>query len=251
MKPLVFHRHSIQHLIKSCGKPHNNTWTMPSKKEEDIMKRAFLSLTAALGVLALFAAAAQASPGEYYERGRGYYGSGYYGGGGGYYGASKFYGTVEAMPPAGVAGIWRISGRDVVVNQNTFIKQEYGPIGVGAYVEVKGGGNPLMAYELEVKRGGMPVNPVGPPPPSMGGMNPSGSVGTPPPPAMAGINFTGPVESLPPTGFFGTWRIGGRDVIVNNGTRIKQENGPISTGSNVDVKGGGNPFVAYEIESKP
>lgn len=219
------------------------------------MKRAFLSLTAALGVLALFVAAAQASPGEYYERGRGYYGSGYYGGGG-YYGTSKFYGTVEAMPPAGFAGIWQINGRDVVVNQRTFIKEEYGRIGVGAYVEVKGGGNPFMAYELEVKRGGMPA----PPPPAMGGgmnlsgsagvMPPSGSVGTPPP-AMAGVNFTGPVESLPPTGFFGTWRIGGRDVIVNNGTRIKQENGPISAGSNVDVKGGGNPFVAYEIESKP
>jgi hypothetical protein len=213
------------------------------------MKRAFLSL-AALGAIAMFAASAQARRGEYgsrYERGE--YGRPYYGGGG-YYEAGKFYGPVEGMPPAGFAGIWRIGGRDVVVNQSTFIKQEYGPIGIGAYVEVKGGGNPFVAYELEVKRGGMPVNPM---PPAMGGMNaPPGSAGVgTPPPAMAGVNFTGPVESLPPTGFFGTWRIGGRDVIVNNGTRIKQENGPISPGTKVDVKGGGNPFVAYEIESKP
>jgi hypothetical protein len=67
---------------------------------------------------------------------------------------------------------------------------------------------------------------------------------------MAGIHFTGPVESLPPVGFIGTWKVGGRDVIVNNGTRLKQENGPISAGTEVDVKGGGNPFVAYEIEVK-
>lgn len=203
------------------------------------MKRAFLSL-AALGAIAMFAASAQASRGEYgsrYEYGeRGEYGRPYYGGGG-YYEAGKFYGPVEGMPPAGFAGIWRIAGRDVVVNQSTFIKQEYGPIGVGAYVEVKGGGNPFVAYELEVKRGGMPGNSVNPPPP--------------PPPAMAVVNFTGPVEALPPTGFLGAWRVGGRDVIVNNGTRIKQENGPIGPGKNVEVKGGGTPFVALEIESKP
>ncbi len=198
------------------------------------MKTASFVLTT-FGILSLFVASAQASRDEYYEygeRGERYeHNRPYYGGE--RYEAYKFYGTVEAMPPTGFAGIWRIGGRDVVVNQNTFIKQEYGRIGVGAHVEVKGNGNPLIAYELEVKRGGMPVNPV-----------------NPPPPAMAGVNFTGPVESLPPTGFFGTWRIGGRDVIVNNGTRIKQENGPISAGANVEVKGGGTPFVAYEIESK-
>ena len=199
------------------------------------MKKTFLFLTA-FGLVSLFVSSAQASRDEYYEygeRGERYeYNRPY--SGGERYEAYKFYGTIEAMPPAGIAGIWRISGRDVVVNQNTFIKQEYGRVGVGARVEVKGSGNPLMAYEIEVKGGAvLPGNPM-----------------NPPLPAMAGANFAGTVEGLPPVGFMGTWRVAGRDVIVNQNTRIKQENGLISVGADVEVKGGGTPFIAYEIESK-
>jgi hypothetical protein len=212
------------------------------------MKRAFLSI-AAVGALVMFAVAAQASGDEYYEHGG--YGRPYYGGGGyyggGYYGTVEFYGPVEAMPPTGFAGMWRIGGRDVVVNPSTFIKEEYGRIGIGAQVEVKGRGNPLVAYEIEVKRGRMRGTPM--PPPAMGGMMPiNPNPVNPMPPAMAGESFSGAVDSLPPSGFLGTWRIAGRDVIVNNGTRLKQENGPIGAGVKVAVKGGGNPFVAYEIE---
>jgi len=224
------------------------------------MKKAVILLSV-FGMLSLTVASAQASRDEYYEYGERYeHNRPYYGGE--RYGAYKFYGTVEAMPPAGVAGIWRISGREVVVNQNTFIKQEYGRIGVGAYVEVKGsGGNPLVAYELEVKGGAMRPGlapPMPPPAGAIGGMNfsgpagslpPSGAIGSPPP-AMAATKLSGSVESLPQVGFMGTWRVAGQDVIVNQSTRIKQENGLISVGSDVEVRGGGTPFIAYEVESK-
>ncbi|MCI5145947.1 MAG: hypothetical protein D3923_10560 [Candidatus Electrothrix sp. AR3] len=68
---------------------------------------------------------------------------------------SKFYGTVETLPQpqAGLNGIWRINGRSVVVNQQTRIKEKYGRVAVGSYVEVKGNysGNTFTAYEIEVK----------------------------------------------------------------------------------------------------
>jgi hypothetical protein len=210
------------------------------KKENIIMRGAIFSLAVVL-TCSFFAAAAQASEneygehGEYYERGERYErdGRGYYGDGS--YEGSKFYGTVEAMPQGGFLGTWRISGRDVAVTPNTVIRQLYSSLGIGAYVEVKGGGNPFTAYELEVKDGSG----------AMGGPNPAT-----PPPAMGLMKFYGVVEVMPLGGFLGTWRIGGRDVIVTDRTYIKQEHGPFAPGVQVEVKGGGNPFTAYELEVK-
>jgi hypothetical protein len=205
------------------------------------MKSAVLSLAVVL-TCSFFSASSQASEGEYYERGGERYehgerysddGRGYYGRG---YEESKFYGAVEAMPQGGVLGTWRIGGRDVVVTERTFIKQEYGPLGLGAQVEVKGGGNPIMAYELEVKSRGRAM--TGPAPAT-------------PPPAMGGMKFYGAIEAMPQGGMLlGTWRIGGRDVIVTQRTLLKQQYGPFAPGAQVEVKGGGAPFTAYEIEVK-
>ncbi len=222
------------------------------------MKKAFFCLTAAMA-LACVATSSQASRDEYYEHGE-YGGRGYYGGEYGGYREGKFYGMVEAMPPGGVLGAWRVSGREVIVTERTFIKEEYGRIGIGAQVEVKGGGSPFMAYEVEVKSGGRAM--TGPPPGTMMGpppVPPPAIVGAPPvnpplpPPAMpsaALIPFSGPVEAMPPNGLFGMWKIGGKEVVVTDSTLIKQQNGRLAPGAQVEVKGGGIPFIAHELEVK-
>lgn len=195
------------------------------------MRSAILSL-AVVVTCSFFTVNAQASRDEYgerYEHGERYEGRGYYDDGGRRYEENKFYGQVEAMPQGGRDGIWRISGRDVVVSPNTYIKEEYGRMGIGAQVEVKGGGVPFSAYEIEVKSSGRAMSP---------------------PPVMNGIKFYGPVEVMPQGGFLGTWRIGGRDVLVTQNTVIKQAYGRLTPGAQVEVKGGGAPFTAYEIEVK-
>ncbi|MDU9048731.1 MAG: DUF5666 domain-containing protein [Candidatus Electrothrix sp. Rat3] len=68
-------------------------------------------------------------------------------------GGSKFYGAVETLPQAGMNGVWKIDGRDVVVTRDTRIKEEYSRLAVGSIVEVEGrlSGNTFTAYEIEVK----------------------------------------------------------------------------------------------------
>ena len=115
------------------------------------MKRAFTLLAVAVTLSA--AASAQASRheyGEYGEHGRGY--SRGYGYGGGYESRTKFYGTIDSMPSS---GIWMVSGRQVAISPGTRIKEKYGRVAIGAYVEIEGyhsnGG--FTAYEIEVKGG--------------------------------------------------------------------------------------------------
>jgi len=219
------------------------------------MKKVFFVLTA---VLAGSVFQAQAS--EYGERGE-YYEHGGYGGGRGYYGGGyyegKFYGPVESMPQGGIFGMWRIGGREVLVTERTFIKEEYGRIGLGAQVEVKGSGNPFMAYEVEVKSSGRAM--MGPPPGNFAPPVPPPAMGPPPanfapatpPPAMAPPPaISGPVEAMPQGSLFGMWKIGGKEVIVTDSTFIKQQNGPLAPGADVEVRGGGIPFIAHELEVK-
>lgn len=65
----------------------------------------------------------------------------------------KLYGTVEALPPGGIDGIWRVNGRDITVDRKTRIKEKHGRIAVGVYVEVEGGysGDNFIAYEIETE----------------------------------------------------------------------------------------------------
>jgi len=128
-------------------------------------------------------------------------------------GGFKFYGTVQSMP-AGLYGAWVVSGRVVNVTAGTVIKQKYGPISVGSYIEVKGwlqGDGSVNATKIEGKRGN-------------GGGN-----GT-------YTKFYGFVDSMP-GGLYGTWIVSGRVVNVTAGTIIKQKYGPIGVGSRVEVKG--------------
>jgi hypothetical protein len=217
-----------------------------------IMKKIFLSLAVALACSAV-AAPSHASRDEYYEHGERYeYGGGY---GAGYY-EGKFYGIVESMPPGGIFGMWRIRGREVLVTERTFIKEEYGRIGVGANVEVKGGGNPFTAYEIEVKSGGRAM--MGPPPGNFAPPVPPPAMGPPaanfpsaaPPPAALPPAISGQVEAMPQGSLFGMWKIGGKEVVVTDSTFIKQQNGPLAPGAQVEVRGGGIPFIAHELEVK-
>ncbi|MCI5138628.1 MAG: hypothetical protein D3922_09510 [Candidatus Electrothrix sp. AR1] len=68
---------------------------------------------------------------------------------------TKFYGTVEALPQAGLNGVWKINDREVVVTRNTRIKEEYGKLKIGSSVEVEGRlvDNTFTASEIEVKSG--------------------------------------------------------------------------------------------------
>ncbi|WLE98482.1 MAG: DUF5666 domain-containing protein [Candidatus Electrothrix communis] len=69
--------------------------------------------------------------------------------------STKFYGTVEALPQAGLNGVWKINDREVVVTRNTRIKEEYGKLKIGSSVEVEGRliDNTFTASEIEVKSG--------------------------------------------------------------------------------------------------
>jgi hypothetical protein len=58
------------------------------------------------------------------------------GGGGG--GETSFQGAIESLPNGGFIGDWRVAGRTVHVSAATEIRQEKGPVVVGAQVEVKG-----------------------------------------------------------------------------------------------------------------
>ncbi len=138
----------------------------------------------------------------------------------------KFYGTVQSMP-AGMYGAWVVDGRTVNVSAATRIKQKYGPIAVGSYVEVKGwlqANGSVDATEVEGKRG------------NGGGWN----------------KFYGTVQSMP-AGMYGTWVVSGRTVNVSAATRIKQKYGPIAVGSYVEVKGfqqADGSVNATEVEGK-
>jgi len=52
--------------------------------------------------------------------------------------ALVFFGTVEAMPPSGLIGVWTIAGKTVNVTDATELQEEDGPFAVGANVKVKG-----------------------------------------------------------------------------------------------------------------
>lgn len=147
---------------------------------------------------------------------------------------SKLYGTVEEMPD-GYMGTWIVNGRQVEVTPRTEIKQEYGQATVGSYVEIKGknDGQVFHAYELEVKRG-------------IGSSNsPSYSE------RAENGEFYGTISSKP-QGMLGTWIIDGREVYVNELTRIEEEYGRAEIGARVEVKGHfmKGTFVAREFEVK-
>jgi hypothetical protein len=126
----------------------------------------------------------------------------------------EFFGTVEALPSAGLVGDWTIAGKTVHVSSSTGIEQLLGPAKVGATVRVRGtlrADGSVDAKNVEVKTG-------------------DDSAGTP-------ARFTAVVESMPATGYSGTWVVGGRTVHVSSTTRVVETNGIPKVGSTVEVHG--------------
>ena len=143
-------------------------------------------------------------------------------------------GIVQSKPVS-LVGDWTIAGRTVRADGATVFKQELGPIGVGALVEVKGtqaSDGAVVAQSIEVKQA-------------------AGT--TVPPPGQLEPEINGAVEGLPPSGLLGTWKVGGRTVTVLTTTQIDQEHGGVAIGAIVQVNGTLNAdqsITASRIEVK-
>jgi hypothetical protein len=131
-------------------------------------------------------------------------------------GQPQFKGTIQSLPgTAGFVGEWRVGGRTVRVTASTRIEAEYGPVAVGAFVEIKGlfrTDGSMDATKIEVKS------------------SVSGDDGR--------DELKGAIQSLPDgSGFVGDWRVNGRTVHVSATTILNQEHGAFAVGALVEVKG--------------
>jgi uncharacterized protein DUF5666 len=126
-----------------------------------------------------------------------------------------FKGTVEILSTAtGFIGDWRVGGRTIHVSSLTRIETNFGPVAVGAFVEVYGTlrtDGSMDATKIETKS------------------NIAGGDGR--------DELKGAIEILPGTGLVGDWRVSGRTVHVSTNTIINQEHGAASIGASVEVAG--------------
>lgn len=126
-----------------------------------------------------------------------------------------FKGTIQVLSTAvGFIGDWLVGGRIIHVSAATRIETDFGPVAVGAFVEVHGSMRPdgsMDATKIETKS------------------NVAGGDGR--------DELKGVIESLPGTGFIGDWKISGRTVHVTAETIINQEHGPAAEGAFVEVHG--------------
>jgi Domain of unknown function (DUF5666) len=63
-------------------------------------------------------------------------------------------GIIEALPPTGVIGAWRVSGRTVIVTEATEIDRDGQTLAQGLWVEIEGTDQPdgsIVASEIEVE----------------------------------------------------------------------------------------------------
>lgn len=140
-------------------------------------------------------------------------------------------GAIQTLPNAsGLIGNWTVGGRTIHVTASTKLKQENGPVAVGANVKIEGNlqnDGSVNAKEIETKSGS--------------------SSGT-------GTKVYGNVEELPNTaGRLGDWKVAGRIVHITANTYIKQEDGPVAIGVRVEVEGNqraDGSVDAYKIETE-
>ena len=132
--------------------------------------------------------------------------------------SGEFTGAIQAMPGGSLLGQWTIAARIVQVVSTTILDQELGGFAVGATVEVHGtvgDGGIVTASRIEVKAGGTPT----------------------PVPGGSSLEVMGPIEALPASGLLGTWRVGGRNIIVAASTVLDNEHGTFELGATVEVHG--------------
>lgn len=70
--------------------------------------------------------------------------------------------------------------------------------------------------------------------------------------ALAKQDFHGNVQQMPEYGTMGEWVIGGRTVVVDTNTKLKEKRGKLQIGAYVEVEGRekDGKFVASEIKTK-
>jgi uncharacterized protein DUF5666 len=143
-----------------------------------------------------------------------------------------FKGTIEILSTAaGFIGDWRVGGRTIHVSPTTRIETDFGPIAVGAFVEIYGSiraDGSMDATKIETKS------------------NVAGGDGR--------DELKGVIEALPSSGLVGDWRVGGRTVHVSADTIINREHGTAEVGASVEVSGARRPdgsIDATRIEVKP
>jgi hypothetical protein len=125
-----------------------------------------------------------------------------------------FRGRVEQLPnTTGFIGDWTVSGRTIHVTSSTMIQQVEAPLAVGVPVKVIGTLRPdgtidAMKVQTEKKE------------------------------HTDFFEFTGTVQTLPTTSdLTGDWTVSGRTVHVTTATQIDTDEGPITVGTVVEVKG--------------
>jgi hypothetical protein len=67
---------------------------------------------------------------------------------------AEFEGYIEALPPVGVVGAWRVSGRTVIVTEATEIDRDGQTLAPGLWVEIEGTDQPdgsIVASEIEIE----------------------------------------------------------------------------------------------------
>lgn len=140
----------------------------------------------------------------------------------------EFQGRVEQLPStSGFVGDWIVSGRLVHVVSATTIDQSQQALAIGTIVKVVGilrTDGTVDATRIETEQNARPPF----------------------------FEFTGTVQNLPSTSNLnGDWIVNGRTVHVTSITRIETEDGPITTGTVVVVKGFVRPdgsIDAFKIE---
>jgi primosomal replication protein N len=126
----------------------------------------------------------------------------------------EFQGRVDQLPmTTGFTGDWIVSGRTVHVTSATTIDQTQKALAVGVMVKVVG--TLRMDGTIDATR-----------------------IETLPTQQLPFFEFTGTVQSLPATpDLLGDWMVGTRTVHVTSMTKIETEDGPITVGTMVEVKG--------------
>jgi len=111
----------------------------------------------------------------------------------------EFDGVIEMLPPSGLIGDWKVSGRVIHVTANTLIKVESGAIVVGEFVEIEG--CPRIDGSIDA-----------------GTIEAEQDQEVPRP--FPFVIFFGTVQMLPPSPFTGDWKVNARIVHVTTNTRI-------------------------------
>src|SRR3989441_5405051 len=125
-----------------------------------------------------------------------------------------FRGRVEHLPStAGFIGDWTVSGRTIHVSSSTVIQQVEAPLAIGIPVKVIG----TLRTDGTIDATKVQTEKVE---------------------HTTFFKFTGPVQTLPGTAnLIGDWMVGGRIVHVTSLTQIERDEGPITAGTIVEVKG--------------